>query len=427
MISKETKWLIPGTESEYYDFVKKIRDYVNETLCRNTDRYFQNGVEQLEVEKKRRLEEDTFDFLFRPSSKAKKFRAVKPEKTKIIDNLKVLRVVHEYLMTEAMDKIQKARHLNDISVSTLISSNEIGHICADLIEDYDISDAYLYKLPNAVSTDVWKIVLGHIESNFHRKHKILWAISCSIFYPDDWLNMLKSQEQKFHDQKSVFIFYWTLYGSYKQIVDEQPVYSNSLEERCAELDTFHHNHSTRKKVLLSLLDKCKTHRIKLRVNRSEKELIKIVEKWTIFSIDGHEPLLKIDNIGNFVRHCFLCTDTLHEVKGFTFQVSVENAAHVIFLFRVLACTDFFLNPNVRAGFPVYKKIEFQYWLMFTFRELEGFKEDNVAYYFLTPENKLDRKGNYVLKGRSKLRILKEWASSWTSNKNVTVKINEYQL
>jgi len=270
------------------------------------------------------------------------------------------------------------RVLNNIDRACYIK--ELVHAQITRIDLHPSPSPFMYTSP-ALSTEYNDLFRDSILAGFPKTFKFLWPVTLEIYSVGmPWLNFLDGQQRRISNQKDVFRFYWTIYKGYQKKVND---------ELSLQIESYQISNST--SVLESLSERCISNRIKLRVDKTEYEMIRVIEeKWIPFAIKS-KPVVWISNVENFVKDVFVCRDSLHSTKQYKYEITVNCAAHFIKMMRHLYYTSELFTATDIAEHktdPSYQVIEFQLWLEFTFRNLEGFGEDNISRYFTDAEENM---------------------------------------
>jgi hypothetical protein len=99
----------------------------------------------------------------------------------------------------------------------------------------------------------------------------------------------------------------------------------------------------------------------------------------------------VSDVESFVKDVFVCIDSPHATKLYNYEVTISCAAHFIKMMRHLYHSTELFSVSSTAEHkadPSYQVIEFELWLGFTFRNLDGFGEDNISRYFTDAEEKM---------------------------------------
>lgn len=377
------KWLPPGAESSYEKFLSRMKVELSNLIESNRERYFADAEKEY-LEQRNKDDEKIEEF-----NRWCKPRQIKKRPRRTMDGTpsdELLRSLGLYVdfkkayfeyLEQVLSSIDACCYISELNLALLQSLN---------LDPY--TSHFTYTSP-ILSTEYHNHLSDSILADFPKTFKFLWPSALKTYGDGiSWLNFLESQQRRFLNQKDVFRFYWTIYKGYqKKINDESQFQTQNFWFRASSCISVHD----------SLLERCISNRIKLRVDKTEYEMIRVIEeKWIPFTVKS-KTVFWISNVENFVKDVFVCRDSLHSTKRYNYEITVGCAAHFILLMRHLYnTTDLFNVTDVveHKNDPNYKKIEFQLWLQFTFRNIEGFGEDNVEGYFTDSEEKMRGAENY---------------------------------
>jgi hypothetical protein len=380
-VLNETKWLARGVKSSYDDFLKLIKEELIELIDTNEQRYLRLAEEVYDKEQTEfNARYDEFKQFF-PEKYGAKSKPPRAEKIKEINELmrsggliREFSLAHHEYVVSIKNNIRNAFAISDLVDAhySQLDTRPVGR--------------FRYSSPGL--TGEYKSKLYHcIVASFTRTYRFLWPVTLQFFNENiAWLIFLDEQQHRLSNQKDVFRFYWTIYKGFQKKAEDESKLEDSEKplywKSSVQSNAF---------ILKSLIEKCISSRIKLWVDKTEYEMIQIVEtEWIPFTVKS-KPVFWTSNAENFVKDVFICRDSVHSTKTFDYRITIECAAHFILLMRHLYYTsDLFSVTHVaeHKADSSYKKIEFQLWLEFTFRSIPGFGEDNIERYFTDSEENM---------------------------------------
>lgn len=268
-------------------------------------------------------------------------------------------------------------------------------------------------LPPDIRTEFLATIERIMNAQFSKKYEFLWEAALTTRAEHDWYRFLEDQSNRQSNQKDTFRMYWTILKRFEKLFInyEQPFFDSTRRgrfdsmsfkdqkdvieithiEKLSDRSMFAQKQSKAKRIDLRnwLWQKCSAFRIKIKVNRTEREMIQFIKRVWINSKLSNGSLIQIDSVENFVRSHFLCKDSRHETKLYPHKFSVPTASDFIHFIRYLFHHEKFFDLDFEREIvlmEIDKLIEVQLWLEFVFYNHSGFSESSIETYFINKEN-----------------------------------------